>query len=426
MYIVDEKLNQREKEGNFIRVGIIGSGEMGKGLINQICRYTPGMTVVAVYNRTIEKAQKAMVLAGVDNAVVVNSLEDFEMTIDQGKTALTNQIDVLLEGNPIDVLVELTGTIEFGLQALLKAFIHGKHVVSFNAELEATFGTLLKTEAEKNNVRYTLGDGDQPGVTINLFRKVKLMGFEPLLCGNIKGLQDHYRNPTTQQGFAKQWGMTPEMVTSFADGTKISFEQACIANATGMSIAQHGMIGPHYTGHVDEMTKGFYPDVDKLKELGGIVDYVVGAKPGPGVFVFATTNDPVSTHCLHYGKLGEGPLYSFYVPYHLLFFELTFSIARLIDFNDVTLTVKDRMGVEVVAVAKKDLKSGETIDCIGGYTTYGACENSSIVKQEKIVPMGLAEKMVVKKDVKKDQIITFDLVDYTNKIELVDKYRAQK
>ena len=329
MYIIDNKLKEREAANNPIKVGIIGVGEMGKGLINQINRYTPGMVVAAVYNRTVEKVKLAMNTAGVANTVEVDSVSEMSSAINNGKTALTNQIDILAECPELDVLVELTGHITFALESILKAFKHGKHVVSFNAELEATFGPLLKAKAAENNVMYTLGDGDQPGVTQNLFRHVEMMGFEPLLCGNIKGLQDHYRNPTTQEGFAKQWGMTPEMATNFADGTKISFEQAVTANANGFCIAERGMIGPDYRGHIDEMTSGFYPDVDKLKELGGIVDYVVGGKPSPGVFIYATTKDPLSVKYLDYGKLGKGPLYSFYVPYHLLFFEMAFSIARL-------------------------------------------------------------------------------------------------
>jgi len=424
MYIIDKKLKQREAEGNPIKVGVIGAGEMGKGLINQICKYTPGMVVAAIYNRTTQKAEAALADAGVTAQQTTNDVKAFEKAIKEGKSAITNQIDLLLESPQIDVVVELTGHIDFGLDNILKAFEKGKHVVSFNAELEATFGPLLKQKAAEHNVLYTLGDGDQPGVNQNLFRHVEMMGFKPLICGNIKGLQDHYRNPTTQEGFAKQWGMTPEMVTSFADGTKISFEQACTANATDMCIAQRGMIGPDFKGHVDEMTSGFYPDVDKLKELGGIVDYVVGASPGPGVFIHATTEDPQSVKYLRYGKLGEGPLHSFYVPYHLLFFELAFSIARLIDFADVTLDAEYGMKVEVVAVAKEDIKAGDKIDGLGGYKTYGICDNSKDARQEDLVPMGLAEGNVAAKDIKKDSLITKADLELANS-DLWDLYKTQ-
>ncbi|MGQ8338393.1 NAD(P)H-dependent oxidoreductase [Sunxiuqinia sp. A32] len=411
MIIVDKALQKRQDENNPIKVGIIGAGEMGKGVINQISRYTPGMIVVAVYNRTIEKAQDALKLAGVHKTKIVFSPREMAIAIENGYTAITKDIGALIECTEVEVLVELTGLISFALENIIKAFENGKHVVSFNAELEATFGPYLKAKAAENNVLYTLGDGDQPGVTQNLFRHVKMKGFEPLICGNIKGLQDRYRNPTTQASFAKQWGMTPEMVTSFADGTKISIEQATTANATNMGVAKRGMIGPYFNGHVDEMTSGVYPDVDELRELGGIVDYVVGAKPGPGVFVFATTDDPISAKYLRYGKLGDGPLYSFYVPYHLLFFELVCSIARLVIFKDITLDAEFGMKVEVVSVAKEDLKPGDKIDGLGGYKTYGICDNSNSARADNLLPVGLAENCVVKRTLKRDDLITIDDVD---------------
>ena len=167
-------------------------------------------------------------------------------------------------------------------------------------------------------VKYSIAEGDQPGCTMNLYRFVKNMGFEPLVCGNIKGMLDHYRNPDTQAAFAESWGMSPYMATNFADGTKVAFEQACIANATGMKVGKRGMYGYESKDHVDNLTHLY--DVEELRRLGGVVDFIVGAKPGPGVFVYATTEDPHKIKYLDYGKLGKGPLYSFYIPYHLLFF----------------------------------------------------------------------------------------------------------
>jgi predicted homoserine dehydrogenase-like protein len=201
------------------------------------------------------------------------------------------------------------------------------------------------------------------------------------------------------------------MVTIFADGTKISFEQACIANATNTVVAQRGMIGPEFKGHVDEMTDR-YLDLDQLKALGGIVDYALGSKPNPGIFIFASTEDPLSVKYLRYGKLGEGPLYSFYVPYHLLFFELAFSIARLVDYQDVTLDAEFGMKVEVVATAKTDLSKGDLIDGLGGYKTFGDCENSGQARAENLLPMGLAEGCRVIREVKKDEVITFNDVEF--------------
>ena len=152
---------------------------------------------------------------------------------------------------------------------------------------------------------------------------------------------------------------------------------------------------------------------------------IVGAKPGPGVFVYATCNDPLSEKYLDYGKLGKGPLYSFYQPYHLLFFELPFSIARLIDFNDVTLDAAYGMKVEVVSTAKTDLKAGEMLDGIGGFKAYGLCENYSISKEQNLLPIGLADGVKLKNSIKKDGAISFDDIELTKESIVFDCYKHQ-
>lgn len=412
MIIVDEALKKREQSNNPIKVAITGAGAMGSGMVNQISRHTPGMLVAVLFNRTIEKAISAFETAGVKNFVHGEDLKVAQEAINSGKPVITENIDLLLELQGLDIMIETTGTIEFALKAILNAFDKGLHVLSFNAELDSAFGPYLKKMAEEKGVRYSLGDGDQPGVTMNLYRYVKSMGFEPLLCGNIKGLQDHYRNPDTQKGFAAEWGMSPEMVTSFADGSKISFEQSCIANATGMKVAKRGMLGYHTSDHIDEI-KDLY-SVDQLRELGGIVDYVIGAKPSPGVFIYAATDDPTSVKFLNYGKLGRGPLYSFYIPYHLLFFDIASSVCRLIDFNDPVIVPKNGPIVDVVAAAKVTLNEGDLMDGIGGFKSYGVCENHDIASRERLLPMALAGGCRINRKVNRDQILTIDDVEIDN------------
>ena len=409
MIIIDNALKARQETGNPVRVGMVGSGFMGRGVANQIANYVPGMELVAIANRTLEAARQTYAQAGVNDVQVVATVEQLNDAIRAGKYAITDDASLLCQADGVDALIEATGHVEFGAQVTMKAIEHGKHMVLMNAELDGTVGPILKVYADKAGVILTGCDGDQPGVELNLYRFVQSIGLTPLLCGNIKGLQDRYRNPTTQESFAKQWGQTAQMVTSFADGTKISFEQAIVANATGMKVAQRGMLGYNYKGHVDEMT-GMY-DLEQLKALGGIVDYVVGAQPSPGVFVYATTDDPKQKHYLNYGKLGEGPLYSFYVPYHLTVFEVPLSVARVVLFKDVIIAPLAGQVVDVVTTAKIDLKAGEILDGLGYYKTYGMCENSDIVQAERLLPMGIAEGCRLKRDIPKDQVLTYDDVE---------------
>jgi len=421
--IVDRALKARAEAGNPVKVGMIGAGFMGRGIANQIINSVPGMELVAISNRNLDGAKRAYAEAGIKDVQVVENVERLETAIARGTYAVTDDAMLLCQADGIDAIIEVTGAIEFGAQVVMKAIAHHKHVILMNAELDGTVGPILKVYADRAGVILSACDGDQPGVQMNLYRFVKSIGLTPLLCGNIKGLQDPYRNPTTQEAFAKRWGQQPHMVTSFADGSKISFEQAIVANATGMRVAQRGMLGYNYNGHVDEMTSMY--DIEQLKEWGGIVDYVVGAKPGPGVFVFATHDDPKQRHYLNLYKLGEGPLYSFYTPYHLCHFEVPLSVARAVLFQDAVMAPLAKPLVDVVTTAKTNLKAGVVLDGIGYYMTYGQCENSDVTQAQNLLPMGLAEGCRLKRDVPKDQVLTYNDVELPEG-RLGDKLRAEQ
>ena len=396
---------------------------MGRGIANQIISSVPGMRLAAIANRTIAQGTRAYVEAGAAGPKEVSSPNELDDAIRANAYAITEDPAVVCQAENIDAIIEVTGAVEFGARATWEAIAHGKHVILMNAELDGTIGPILKVYADKAGVIVSGSDGDQPGVQMNLFRFVRSIGLTPLLCGNIKGLHDPYRTPTTQKAFAEKWGQQPTMVTSFADGTKISFEQAIVANAAGMQVARRGMLGYNFDGHVDELTKRY--DVEELKQLGGIVDYVVGAKPGPGVFVLATHDDPKQRHYLNLYKLGEGPLYSFYVPYHLCHFEAPLSVARAVLFGDAVLAPLAGPRVEVITTAKRDLKNGETIDGLGGYMTYGLAENAGVVEAENLLPIGLAEGCRLTRDVSKDEVLTRHDVALPQ-TRLSDRLRAEQ
>ncbi|MEL6254008.1 MAG: Gfo/Idh/MocA family oxidoreductase [Bacteroidota bacterium] len=407
MIIVDTALEKLASENKSIKVAMIGAGFMGRGVALQIAQYTKGIELVAISNRNIEKAKQAWTEAGIEDFVSVDSQKAAEEAINSGKAVITEDPFILCNAGNVDVIVDVTGAVEFGTRLAMECINNGKHIVSMNVEVDATIGPILKTYADKAGIVMTIADGDQPGVQMNLYRFVKGLGVNPVLCGNIKGLHDPYRNPTTQEAFAKKWGQNPSMVTSFADGSKISFEQASVANATGMLVGQRGMFGPEVErGTPIEQIGGEYP-LEKLLEGPGIVDYVVGAVPAPGIFIFGTHEHPKMQHYLKLYKLGEGPLYCFYTPYHLCHFEVPSSIGRAVLFNDATLAPKDKPYVDVVATAKTDLKAGQTLDGIGHYHTYGLCENADTTIAENLLPLGIAEGAVLKRDILKDQVLTY-------------------
>lgn len=427
MIIVDKALEARRTGGTRpIGVGIIGAGFMARGVILQIEATMRGkIHVVGIANRTVDSATAAFEDCGVTEVIRCDDKAAVARALASGMRFVTDDAVLLAGADGVDVVVEITGTVEQALPAVLEAIANRKHVVLMNAELDATLGPLLKARADEAGVIYTNVDGDQPGVIMNLYRFVQGIGVRPVLCGNIKGLHDPYRTPATQAAFAARWKQRPSMVTSFADGTKISFEQALVANATGMSVAKRGMHGfAVEPGTRIEEAAALFP-LEDLLEGPGIVDYVVGAHPAPGVFVLGAVDDPVQRHYLEVYKMGAGPIYCFYVPYHLCHLEVPSTIARAALFGDAVIAPRGAPVVEVVATAKRDLKVGETLDELGGYMMYGLAENAGATMRDRLLPIGVAPGCSLLRDVPRDAVITYDDVAVPSG-RLTDRLREEQ
>jgi len=423
MILVDTALQARAAAGRPIRVGLLGAGFMAQGLTNMIVNRVPGMRLVAVFNRHLHRAQHVYNYSGIAETVTVTTQGQMEDAIRLGKAAVTEDAFLLARSDQIDVLVDTTGSVEFGTRVLLEAFVHKKDVVLMNAEIDATIGPILQVYAERHGVILSACEGDEPGVQLNLYRWVTGLGLTPRVMGNVKGLQDPYRNPTTQKGFAEKWGQNPAMVTSFADGSKISFEQAIVANATGFVVRTRGMSrGLEYRG--DVMKIGELYDIEELRRLGGIIDYVVGT-PLTKVYCLAEHPDPKQQHYLSLYKMGDGPLYSFFIPYHLVHFEVPNAIARAVLFRDSVAKPLGGPVVEVCAVAKRGLKAGETLDDYGMYMTYGEAVNAAEMSRERCLPEGLVEGCRLKRDIAKDAVLTYDDVILPPD-RLADRLRAEQ
>ena len=423
MILVDTALQARAAQGKPIRVAILGAGFMCQGLTNQIVHSTPGMRVVAIYNRKVTRAVDVFHYAGHQDVAIAENQRQLDDAIRANKPVATEDAFLLARSELVDVVVDVTGSVEFGAHVVLESFKHGKDVVLMNAEIDATIGPILQVYAKKHGVILSACDGDEPGVQMNLYRWVKGLGLTPRVIGNVKGLQDPYRNPTTQKGFAERWKQNPAMVTSFADGTKISCEQAIVANATGFKVKSRGMSrGLEYRGDIMQIGKIY--DIEELRQLGGIIDYVVGT-PLTKVYVLAEHPDPKQQHYLNLYKMGEGPLYSFFIPYHLVHFEVPNSIARVVLFRDSLAPPLAGPVVEVCAVAKRDLKAGEILDDYGMYMTYGEAVNVDEMSQQQYLPEGLVEGCKLRRDVKKDAVLTYSDVDLPPN-RLADRLRAEQ
>lgn len=427
MIIVDTALKKRAAENAPIRVGMIGAGFMGSGVALQIATAVPGMQVVAIANRNAQRAIDAfaqtMDAGDVEHA---DTSQQIAAAVAAGRPVVTEDPAALASADGVDAVLEVTGTMDYALSGSLAALEAGKHLILMNAELDGTVGPLLKHKAEAAGVIFSNVDGDQPGVQMNLIRFVKSLGVKPVLSGNIKALQDQHRTPETQRGFAEKWGQNVNMVTSFADGTKIAFEQAIVANGAGMRVARRGMLGIDPTDkdptqllrNLEDYVPMFAPHLDP--DGPGIVDFIVGARPGPGVFVIGTHDNPRQQHYLNLYKLGTGPYYLFYTPYHLCHFEAPMTIARAALFGDAALTPLGPPEVGVVATAKRDLSPGDVLDGIGGFDSYGEAENMSAIVAERLLPMGLAEGCKLRRAVLDGQTLTFDDVELPTG-RLIDK-----
>jgi predicted homoserine dehydrogenase-like protein len=397
--IVDKALERRQQDDNPIRIGMVGAGYMGQGMAAVIERNMVGMRVVAIANRTVETAERAFADAGIENTVQVSDQDSLDGLLARGGRAVTSDPLLLCRTPGIEAIIECTGEVEFGARVATEAIANRKHVLLVNAELDATVGPILKVLADREGVVVTNADGDEPSVAMNMFRFVRSIGYRPVLAGNVKGFLDHHRNPDTQKGFADAHGQRPFMVTSFADGTKLSLEATTLANATGFKVRQPGMEGRRLA-HVRDLLDLYDP-----KELldQGLVEYVLGAEPGSGAFVIGYNDDPMLMPYMSYFKMGDGPLYMFYRPFHLTHLEAPLSVARAVLFGDAAIAPAGGPVCEVATIAKRDMEAGEELDGIGGYNCYGLIDNLENARRDDVLPIGLAAGARLTRAVAKDQ-----------------------
>lgn len=401
--IVDTALQQLATSAKPICVGMIGAGATGRAIALQLGTPVPGIRLAAIANRTPAHAERALREAGISDWQRAASVQEAEAAIRSGKTVLTDDPFVVTACPLIDIVVEVTGTIRHAAEVVLSAFAHQKHVVLVNAELDSLIGPILQTKADQAGVVITHTDGDEPGVAMTLLRYLRSLGLSTVAAGNIKGMVDYYRTPDTQRAFAEKNDQDVRKVTSFADATKLSMEATVLSNATGFRVGRRGMFGPSCS-YVREIAK-LLPAEQMLAT--GLVDYALGAAPHTGAFVVVHEPSPLKKVQLAYYKLGDGPFYVFYTPYHLPHIQIASTIGRAVIHHDPTVAPIAGPVCEVLAVAKRDLQAGEVLDGIGGFLTYGLIENAKAARASAALPIGLSEGCVLKREVAKDAVVSF-------------------
>lgn len=421
MLIVDTALAKRVAEDRPIRVGMIGAGYSAKHIAAQIVGSFPGIHLAAIANRTAKNAENVFRAAGIDGVKSVTSAQALDAAIKKREHCITDDPRVLFECGAIDAIIETTGEVEYGAWAVLQAIKAGKHTVALNCEMDATVGPMLKRYADKQGVVYSNTDGDEPGVARNLSRFVSTIGLEVVGAGNLKGFYDVHRTPDTQREFAEKNNQKPHMMTSFVDGTKLSMELTVLANGLGFGVGRRGMYGPR-CDDVRTCLPNF--PAGAFKPGKGIVDFLLGASPYTGAFVIGYSEAPLKKEYLKYLKMGDGPFYVFYTPFHLPQLEIPITVSRAVLLNDATIAPKGKPYCDAIAIAKRDLKPGEVLDGIGGYTCYALIDNYETCRNENLLPMGISGGCVVKRNVPIDTPLTYADVELP-KDRLVDQLREE-
>jgi len=411
-------LHHREEENNPVGLALVGAGQMGHTMVSQLERMV-GIRAIAVADLVIERAATAYRVAGVSEAdvVVTDDAKEANRALQDGKRIATNDGEMVTQLDGVEVVVGATGVPDAGCRVALACILNRKHVVMLTVETDVTVGYLLRRLADSAGVVYTVSAGDEPGAIKELYDFATTMGFRVVAAG--KGKNNPLNPSATPDDLAVEAAakhMNTHMLTSFVDGTKTMVEMTALANATGLVPEVRGMHGP--TCAVEEL-----PQVFALKSQGGIleregvVDYALGSV-APGVFVVVTTDQEPVIKDLQYLKVGPGPNWVLYRPYHLANLETPLSAVRAVLLGETSIATLQPPVAETITVAKKDLLSGERLDGIGGYTVRGSIEKASIAQSQNLLPLGLAQNALLKTNVAEGSAITYDqvAVDYSSTI----------
>lgn len=401
-------LRERGKTGKPIRIGLIGSGEMGTDIVTRVA-HMDGIEIGAIAELNLPNATKAVDIAyqEKDHAVEAGSASALTSAMESGKIAVTSDASLVIGSDLIDVVIDATGVPAVGAEIGLRAMEHGKHLVMMNVEADVTIGAYLKSEADRLGVTYSLGAGDEPSSCMELIEFVSAMGHPIVAAGkgknnplNIDAIPPDYEEEAARRH------MNVRMLVEFVDGSKTMVEMAAIANATGLVPDKPGMHGPAAT--LGELSKVLVPEKDGgVLSKVGVVDYSIGKGVAPGVFVIADMSHPRISERMEDLKMGKGPYFTFHRPYHLTSLEVPLTCARVVLYGKADMVPLAKPVAEVCAVAKKDLKPGDRLDAIGEYCYRAWIMTAPEARAAKAIPCGLLQGGSVTAPIKKGDLITY-------------------
>ncbi len=422
-----KKLKAYEAEGRKIRIGSTGAGWMGSGFVAAV-RYVPGMEISVLADADPILARRVLIdQGGVPEEQIIETENPAKAAeaVEKGFTVVTADIALASKIGVVDIVTDVTPSPASGAETAFQAIRNGKDVVLVNIEADVSVGPALKQAAKTAGVMYTVSSGDEPGCIMELWDFVQSLGYEPIVIGKGKNNpMDRAATPDTVAESARKADKDPFQMASYVDGTKTMFEMACVANATGCRPMKPGMVGPE--ADTETITSIFALKEDGgISEFPGAVDFVQGAPMAGGVFITVRIPDERIRADLAYLKIGKGKYCTFFRPYHLWFLEAPVSIARAFFFREETLVPLDIPVTDVVTIAKKDLRPGETLDAFGGYTYYGLIDKKENAERSDALPVGLAPGAKLLKPVKCGELVTWSHVALDETATLVKLRRMQ-
>ncbi len=400
-------LQNRADSGKPIRIGLVGSGEMGTDIVTRVA-HMPGIEIGAISELRMPAAGKAVDIAFREEGHwrEAKTADALNAAMEQGKVAVTDDVNLLINSGLIDVVIDATGVPAVGAEIGLRAMEHGKHLVMMNVEADVTIGAYLKSEADRLGVTYSLGAGDEPSSCMELIEFVSAMGHPIVAAG--KGKNNPLNIDATPDAYAeeaKRRNMNVRMLVEFVDGSKTMVEMAALANATGLVPDCPGMHGPQAT--LDQLAKVLVPKKDGgVLSRMGVVDYSIGKGVAPGVFVVAEMSHPRISERMEDLKMGHGPYFTFHRPYHLTSLEVPLTCARVVLYGKPDMVPLAKPTAEVCAVAKKDLKPGDKLDAIGEYCYRAWIMTAPEAREAQAIPCGLLHHATVTKPIAKGHLIT--------------------